>query len=38
MYVDEPRFKKHYEAIAPGLAEFVRDAAAGEYGKGGGQL
>lgn len=27
MYVDDPRFKKHYEGIAPGLAEFVRDSA-----------
>jgi MerR family transcriptional regulator, thiopeptide resistance regulator len=28
MYVDDPRFKKHYEEIAPGLAEFVGDATA----------
>ena len=27
MYVDDPRFKKHYEALAPGMAEYVRDAA-----------
>ena len=27
MYVDDPRFREHYEAIAPGLAEYVRDAA-----------
>lgn len=26
MYVDEPRFKARYEAVAPGLAEFFRDA------------
>ena len=26
MYVDDPRFKAYYEAIAPGCAEFLRDA------------
>ena len=26
MYVDDPRFKVYYEAIAPGCAEFLRDA------------
>lgn len=26
MYVDDPRFKAYYEAIAPGGAEFLRDA------------
>ncbi len=26
MYVDDPRFKANYENIAPGLAEFMRDA------------
>ena len=26
MYVDDPRFKANYEAIAPGCAEFFRDA------------
>ncbi len=26
MYVADPRFKARYEAIAPGLAEFVRSA------------
>jgi MerR family transcriptional regulator, thiopeptide resistance regulator len=28
MYVDDPRFAQHYERIAPGLAAYVRDAAA----------
>jgi DNA-binding transcriptional MerR regulator len=28
MYVDDARFAEHYEAIAPGLAAYVRDAAA----------
>jgi len=28
MYVDDPRFKAHYEAIAPGGAAFLRDALA----------
>jgi len=27
-YVDNPEFKAHYEAIAPGLAEFLREAMA----------
>jgi MerR family transcriptional regulator, thiopeptide resistance regulator len=26
LYVADPRFKTRYEAIAPGLAEFVRSA------------
>jgi len=26
MYIDDPRFKKHYEAIAVGCTEFLRDA------------
>ncbi|HXK83529.1 MAG TPA: MerR family transcriptional regulator [Clostridiales bacterium] len=26
MYVDDPRFKEYYEKIAPGCAEFLRDA------------
>ena len=26
MYVDDPRFRATYEAVRPGLAEFVRDA------------
>lgn len=26
MYVEDPRFRAHYEAVAPGLAEFLRDA------------
>ena len=26
IYVDDPRFKAYYEAIAPGCAEFLRDA------------
>jgi hypothetical protein len=26
MYVADPRFAEHYEDIAKGLAEFVRDA------------
>jgi len=38
MYVDDPRFKKHYEAIAPGLAEFVRDAVAANAARAAGQL
>ena len=28
MYVDDPRFKARYDGIAPGLAEFSRDAFA----------
>jgi len=28
MYVDDPRFTAHYEAVEPGLATYVRDAAA----------
>ena len=28
MYVADDRFKKYYEAIAPGAAEFLRDAVA----------
>jgi MerR family transcriptional regulator, thiopeptide resistance regulator len=35
MYVDDPRFKKHYEAIAHGLAEFLRDAAAANAARAG---
>lgn len=26
MYVDDPRFAKHYDDIAPGLAQYTRDA------------
>ena len=26
MYVEDPRFTAHYEAVAPGLAAYVRDA------------
>ncbi len=26
MYVEDPRFKKHYEEVTPGGAEFLRDA------------
>jgi hypothetical protein len=26
MYVDDERFRATYDAVAPGLAEFVRDA------------
>jgi hypothetical protein len=26
MYVSDPRFKEHYDKIAPGAAEFLRDA------------
>lgn len=25
MYVTDPRFRKHYEGIAPGLAQYVVD-------------
>lgn len=28
MYVEDPRFTAHYEQLAPGLAAYVRDAAA----------
>jgi len=28
MYVDDPRFEAHYEAIASGGAAFLRDALA----------
>jgi MerR family transcriptional regulator, thiopeptide resistance regulator len=28
MYVDDPRFTAHYDEVAPGLAAFIRDAAA----------
>jgi len=28
MYVDDPRFKSAYDQIAPGLAEYQRDAMA----------
>ena len=26
MYVEDPRFRAHYDAVAPGLASFLRDA------------
>jgi hypothetical protein len=26
MYTDDPRFAKHYDDIAPGLAQYARDA------------
>lgn len=28
MYVDDPRFTDHYDRLEPGLAAYVRDAAA----------
>ena len=28
MYVDDPRFTEYYDKIAPGCAEFLRDAVA----------
>ncbi|WP_220657970.1 MerR family transcriptional regulator [Tsukamurella sp. TY48] len=28
MYIDDPRFRKHYEDIAPGLAQYVYDLVA----------
>ncbi len=28
MYVDHPEFRAHYDAVAPGLAEYLRDAMA----------
>ncbi len=28
MYVDDPRFSAHYEQVEPGLATYIRDAAA----------
>ncbi|WP_028131097.1 MerR family transcriptional regulator [Serinicoccus marinus] len=34
MYVDDPRFTKTYEDIAPGLAQFVRDAAVANAARG----
>ncbi len=27
MYVNDNRFRAHYDALAPGLAQFVREAA-----------
>jgi hypothetical protein len=26
MYVDDPRFTANYDAVAPGLARYIRDA------------
>lgn len=29
LYADDPGFREHYDALQPGLAEFLRDAIAG---------
>ena len=31
MYVADPRFAAHYDAVAPGLARYVRDAIVALY-------
>jgi MerR family transcriptional regulator, thiopeptide resistance regulator len=33
MYVVDPRFAAHYDAIAPGLAQYVHDAIVAPTGR-----
>ncbi len=35
MYVEDPRFKAHYDAIAPGLAGYSRDVFAANAARAG---